>query len=360
MSGQPIPAAEGLGEAVAHPSQRERLRLWLGSRWKLALLSIAVAAAAVAFWVTLNAGFLAYPGWLAVQKADFILGPIGVGLYWMKRRPGNRLALLLIVLGLLGIPYILESSSDPTLFAIGVLSEDPIYVMTTIVILAFPSGRLEGLPERLVLALLVTFTALILVINLTVSHLAPGLSISGCRVACPKTGLGVLSPRSYHIDSHIIGALPVAIALATAGVIAWRFVTGTPPRRRALAIGAPVALLFLFSEAAYRGLFLFAPNGLAPNARGVQIFLQWALAATRSSIWYGFLLALIVAECSLAACCAMLFAARLGVRRSASWRGCCAAHSGIPDCGLGSGAPARGIGSGTTEPYWNPRSPVKR
>jgi hypothetical protein len=30
-----------------------------------------LVAAAVTFWVTLNARFLEYPYWLAVQKADF-------------------------------------------------------------------------------------------------------------------------------------------------------------------------------------------------------------------------------------------------------------------------------------------------
>ena len=40
------------------------------------MLAVAVAAAALAVWVTLRADFLAYPGWLAVQKADMILGPV--------------------------------------------------------------------------------------------------------------------------------------------------------------------------------------------------------------------------------------------------------------------------------------------
>jgi signal transduction histidine kinase len=168
--------------------------------------------------------------------------------------------------------------------------------MTTIVILAFPSGRLQGPPEWLAIALVVATMALVLVVTLTASHLAPGLSISSCRGTCPDTGLGVLSPRAWHIPSRVLGVMPVAVALATAGVIAWRFATGTPPRRRALAIGAPVALLFLFSEAAYRALFVFAPEGLGPGARWVQDFLQWALAATRSFVWYGFLFALIAAE----------------------------------------------------------------
>ena len=37
--------------------------------------------------MTLRADFLAYPGWLAAQKADFILGPVLGGLYWLRRRP---------------------------------------------------------------------------------------------------------------------------------------------------------------------------------------------------------------------------------------------------------------------------------
>ena len=32
--------------------------------------------AAAAVWITLRADFLAYPGWLAAQKADIILGPV--------------------------------------------------------------------------------------------------------------------------------------------------------------------------------------------------------------------------------------------------------------------------------------------
>lgn len=49
--------------------------------WQVAVVAAALVAAAVAVWVTLEAGFLAYPGWLAVQKADFILGLVLVGLY---------------------------------------------------------------------------------------------------------------------------------------------------------------------------------------------------------------------------------------------------------------------------------------
>jgi hypothetical protein len=77
--------------------------------------------------VTLRADFLAHPGWLAAQKADFILGPVLVGLYWLRRRPESRFGPLLIAAGFVaGAPYILQSSSEPALFAAGVLWEGPV------------------------------------------------------------------------------------------------------------------------------------------------------------------------------------------------------------------------------------------
>ena len=40
--------------------------------------------------------------------------------------------------------------------------------------------------------------------------------------------------------------------LATMALIAWRFAPGTPPRRRALAIGTPIALVFLATQVAHQ------------------------------------------------------------------------------------------------------------
>ena len=93
----PIPSARRTGFRM--PSRPLSVRL-PERRLLLAVTLVGLAFAVVAVWVTLRAGFLAYPGWLAVQKADLILGPIGVGVYWRYRRPNNRLGLLLIVLGL--------------------------------------------------------------------------------------------------------------------------------------------------------------------------------------------------------------------------------------------------------------------
>jgi signal transduction histidine kinase len=264
------------------------------------IAAAAIAAAALAVWVTLRADFLAYPGWLAAQKADMILGPVLVGLYWMRRRPASRFGPLLIGTGFVGgVPFILQSSSQPVLFATGILWEGVIYTLTFALILSFPTGRLDGRIERVILAVgsaaaLGAYLALVLLSP----QIASQSSISACEAACPENGLLVAAEPALVLEIVRVGrAAVILVALAAIGFIVWRMVGGTPPRRRALVIGAPVAVAFLLSQAVYQTARLLEIEGDAFHSVA-----QWALVGSRSSIWYGFLVALIAAE---------LFAARV-------------------------------------------------
>lgn len=299
---RPLPAELGVSRRSASPQV-----LRSGAPWEIVVSLAAIAAAAVAVWSTLRAGFLAHPGWLALQKADFILGPVVVGLYWRRRRPESRFGLLLIVLGFVGVPYILQSATAPTLFGIGILWEDAIGLMTLVVILAFPNGRLDGPAERILIAAFLLGVVLPgLVLSLTSPQYTPGFSISGCRAVCPANGLAIWSPPSWTPQlADFAQVATIAVALATASLLVWRFVTGTPPRRRSLAIGAPIALLFLLMQATYRTLSLLSAHTDVTITQPVHDVIQWTFAGARSAIWYGFLLALIATE---------LFAARV-VRR---------------------------------------------
>ena len=298
MSEQSIGGLNGLAHgALGHSSRAGRWSLRPGTRWELALASIMVATAVIAVWITLRADFLAYPGWLAVQKADFILGPIGVGLYWQHRRPGNRLGVLLILLGLLGIVYVGSSIRASLPFGIGVYVEIPIVLLTEAAILAFPSGRL-GPVERWILAFwALTFFAGRTAVWLTSPHSAPWFSISRCRTVCPANAGAIWSPPSWA--PQLVSGVRVAViigALATVGLVVWRFATGTPPRRRALAIGAPIALLYLLLQVTYQGLQLFTTANASAAAQPITGVIDWAFAGARSAVWYGFLFALIAAE----------------------------------------------------------------
>jgi signal transduction histidine kinase len=265
--------------------------------WQVAVLLGAIAASAAALWVTLSADFLTYPGWLAVQKADFILGPVLAGLYWYRRRPQSRFGPMLIGFGFIGALYILQSASNSWAFSIGLLAETVIGLATRVLILAFPTGRLDR-PAKVILAISILVSPLPAVVNQLLSPQAgAGASISGCRQACPNNEFAVTSNPELAAD--LLEAFRFGVIFAsslTAGLLIWRFVKGTPPQRRALAIGTPIALLFLAFQIAFQLL-----GALDAPQSDFSEFVKWGIVGARAALWYGFLAALIAAE---------LFAAR--------------------------------------------------
>src|SRR5215218_5332041 len=279
--------AAATGVAAERPTRRAVLP-WS----EVAVIAAGVAAAAVAVTVTLRADFLAYPGWLALQKADLILGPIGVGLYWKHRRPQSRFGPMLIALGLLQMPYVSQSSGNNVLFTLGVHWEGVIYLATLAVVLAFPSGRLNRPIDRLIL----TVAALGAVvpssaITLLSPQISAGGSISACKAACPDNAVLISSDpslvtRLFDVDRVAI----ITVALGTAALLVWRLVTGTQPQRRALAIGTPIALVFLLTQATYQLTLWLGGADLAVNT-----YVRWTFMLARSALWYGFLLALVAA-----------------------------------------------------------------
>ncbi|HET9738311.1 MAG TPA: ATP-binding protein [Solirubrobacteraceae bacterium] len=243
-------------------------------------------------WVTLSADFLTYPGWLAVQKADFILGPVLAGLYWYRRRPQSRFGQMLIAFGLLSALYVLQSASNSWLFSVGLLAETVIGLATRVLILAFPTGRLDR-PAKVILVISILVSPLpALVSQLLSPQTGAGASISGCLEACPSNEFAVTSNPELAAD--LLEAFRFGVIFAsslTAGLLIWRFVRGTPPQRRALAIGTPIALLFL----AFQIIFQILGALDAPQSDFSE-FVKWGIVGARAALWYGFLAALIAAE----------------------------------------------------------------
>lgn len=269
--------------------------------WQIAVGTAAIAASVAAVWITLDAGFLRYPGWLAAQKADFILGPVFTGLYWHRRRPQSRFGPMLIAFGFIGAVYVLQSSGNSWLFSIGLLWENVIGLATYVLILAFPSGRLDR-PARAILAVAVVAAILpSTLILLLLPQVGAGGSISSCRALCPGNELAIADDAGLALDLFDwFRYAVVAVSAAIAALLVRRLVTGTPPQRRALAIGTPIALLFLLFQITFQLLGLFGDDTSALHDAVV-----WGIVAARAALWYGFLFALVAAE---------LFAAR-AVRR---------------------------------------------
>jgi signal transduction histidine kinase len=264
---------------------------WATGWWYLVLL-VAASAAAASVWVTLDAGFLAYPGWLAVQKADLILGPVLVGSYWVRVRPKSRFGRLLIVVGLLNSGYIAESIATSAVFTVGLYWEAVIYFGTLLLILAFPSGRLGWFPEGVLLAVALVSLGLTVAMVLLSPEVPPGGAISACRAVCPGNALVIASRPDLVLRLGDASKwVTMVLALGTSALLVWRFVAGTSPQRRALAVGTPIALVFLLTQAAYTAARIYPP----PNTTFFK-YMRWWFVIARSSLWYGFLAALIVAQ----------------------------------------------------------------
>ena len=73
-----------------------------------------------------------------------IVGWSSAALYWLVRRPGNRLGLAFVALALASVVMSLQGASDPLLHSIGVFGDFPSFVLAYYVIFAFPEGRLAG------------------------------------------------------------------------------------------------------------------------------------------------------------------------------------------------------------------------
>ena len=280
-------------EARVQRGARRRDSAW----WQGAIAVAAIVCGVVAVGVTLSADFLRYPEWLAAQKADFVIGSALTGVYWLRRRPQSPFGPLLIGWSFVGVLYILQSSSDSWLFTIGLFWEKVFGLCTYLLILAFPTGHLDRSSKIVlsvgVITVLVSSTA----IQLLLPQLGAGGSISSCRSVCPRNEIAITSDPALASDVFELFRYAVlTLALSVAALVIHRFLTGTPPRRRALAIGTPVALLFLVCEILYQLLGI-----VGREDSELYDIVIWVFVAARAGVWYGFLFALIAAE---------LFAAR--------------------------------------------------
>ena len=227
-----------------------------------------------------------------IQRAVIIVGWSSAALYWLVRRPGNRLGLAFVALALASVVMSLQGASDPVLHSIGVFGDFPSFVLAFYVIFAFPDGRLGGWLERLLLAgwALSFFTSSFpqLFFSPVVSGGGP---IAGCNAGCP-TNAFMIADRPTIADGFGSNGsyLTLALGVGTLAVLFYRLATATRPRRRALIPVYVPAVMLAATVLIFHGI---VGDHLDLDPSTISD-VGWFLTVCRALLPYGFVLSIVV------------------------------------------------------------------
>jgi signal transduction histidine kinase len=235
------------------------------------------------------------PGAYGLFIANLVIGQFLVAFYWLRQRPGDRTGLLLLALGYANLGMALQGASNPLLHSVGVLFEMLVINLGFYVVFAFPDGRLTHRLDRIVMVAIAVITFWGTIPFLLFAPVVwGGIHLGACNAACPDNAIMIADRPALASASLGSGssAAAAALAIGIAGILLFRLVNASPPRRRMLApIYAPALLLALVITAAQA-----AAVDLVTLDAGSYRALAWALVIARSTWAYGFLLALLLAS----------------------------------------------------------------
>jgi signal transduction histidine kinase len=208
----------------------------------------ALAAAGVLFGVAdlaliLNSDFIDTRGAWGAGSLVLAWSFIGVGLFAWGRRPDNRIGMLMAATGFAWLVVAAGLSDLPLVFTLGQLLGTVFFAVVLHLLLAFPTGRLEGLAERRIVAgayLLTTVGAWL------VWPFAEPDALDCSE--CPDNVLLVHSlPSFVSTLTTILNLVGAALVAAVLVVLVRRWRRATPAQRRFLVpvYSAGVAVLFL-------------------------------------------------------------------------------------------------------------------
>jgi signal transduction histidine kinase len=227
-----------------------------------------------------------------LQLADLIVGTSAVAVYWLARRPGNRVGVILLILATTYVGIALQGASSPLFHSIGVLFDPVVFVLAYYAVFAFPYGRLVGALERLLIgsSLFVVFAAFLPWFFFS-PYVSGAAALGHCNAACPQNALMIADRPSIAAGlGRTEEILLVGLAAAIVAVIIYRLDTATRPRRRALLpVYVPALLLtipFGLFHAAGAGLITLSPDNVST--------LGWFVTVGRSTQPYGFALAIVL------------------------------------------------------------------
>jgi len=227
----------------------------------------------------------------AFARVLIVAAPIGVGLFALRRPPFERFGVLLVASGPVLFLATLANSENATLYSVGRVSGWAVEPFLVYLILAFPTGRLEGRVDR-ALFYAITFVALILFLPtaLLVERFPVPAPWMTCDADCPGNAFMLTSSEPTLVEDVLRPLrefMLAAVAAAVAVRIAHRIRGAKPLTRRTL---APVLGVACFRIGAFGAALL--GRRVAPESSVIEVS-AWLLAIAVPLMAVAFLVALL-------------------------------------------------------------------
>jgi signal transduction histidine kinase len=271
----------------------------LGSRSTVVPVALAGLLAAVGGCLLLaTSDHLADPTEYGLQIAAMTVGASAAALFWLVRRPGNRLGPALLALAAATAVIALQGASQPLLHSFGVAADSAVFLLVYYVVFAFPDGRLGRLEKLILGAWVLYFLVAVVPWLLFTPVISGGAPLAGCTAACPTNALLIADRPSIAAPFGAdLSWGTIAVSSATLACLLYRLATATRPRRRALLpVYVPAVMLtvpaLIFHGAVVRHLHLSSTT---------LSWTKWSLTFGWIALPYGFLLAAILATLFAAA-----------------------------------------------------------
>lgn len=226
--------------AVAPPAESDRRRIVLTCGAAATVLLMAVSAALAL------SGADSQPVLVAVARASMVGVPMAVGLYAWHRGVDERFGVLLIAAGGAWFVTTFAESDDELLYTIGRTAGWLVELLLVYLILSFPTGRLPGRTDRILVA-----SMAVVVVTLYLPRLLLGEDFevpspfTSCVENCPSNAFFALDREPGLVDAVMrpVGVLLVLGVMTAVTLRLWsRVRAATPLTRRMLipviAVGA--------------------------------------------------------------------------------------------------------------------------
>lgn len=173
----------------------------------------AMVAVAVALGVSADTSVPLVAGLL---RGAIVAAPLAAAAYAFRTPVFVRFGRLLLAVGLVSFLSTLAESSDATLYTIGRLAGWGVEALLVLLVLSFPSGRLEARLDRVLAA---SMAGIVVFLLLTTGLASPTFPVpspwTSCTENCPSNALSVSDHPAFGFNPLVIASLLLFIVLLT-------------------------------------------------------------------------------------------------------------------------------------------------